>query len=187
MSSRDCVVSSPLQPRAVEGLSPQPVTGGFPHLVGLVVRTKPISWFLRCFFILGFSFEFPWCVPAPEGRVNGGSVTCLLQLLFFFSPSFSSFYPSSIGRMILTEGTFFFPPSLSTFLLFHMVLIFSVTQAWICLSFVLSFIPSSLSFSGRLSHPHLLAPPQFQFLALNLNCWLVSQALCPHWSQKGYP
>lgn len=39
------MVSSPLQPRAVEGLLPQPVTSGFPHLVGLVVRTKPIYGF----------------------------------------------------------------------------------------------------------------------------------------------
>lgn len=106
-------------------------------------------WFLKCFFILGFFFQFPWCVPAPEGRVNGGSVTCSFQLLF--SPSF---YSSSIGRMILNEGIFFNTlfPSLPAFLLSHVVLIFSVTQTWIWLSFVSSFIPSSPSVSGRLSH-----------------------------------
>lgn len=63
------------------------------------------------------------------------------------------------------KAPFVFPSSLSTFLLFHMVLIFSVTQAWIWLSFVLSFIPSPLSVSGRLSHPPPLGAASISVLS----------------------
>lgn len=126
---------------ALEGPPLCPVTSCFSDLLGLVARTEPIYWFLRCVFSLGFSpFLFPWRVPAPEGRVHGGNVTCLPQPL-----SFS--FPPILGRRILNEGCFlFFFLPFPLFFCFAL-LIFAVTQAWVWLSFMSSF-PSPHLFLG---------------------------------------